>query len=154
MSGKSSREPIFLSQNRVLELHDVFEVVLMEQRAGHVDIAVVVVLITPNTDGVVVLQGEAEWVDLFVATSAVGSFAVHCKPFAECEVRFGFGRLFVQGGDIGRWWFRWVVENYSGNPRAAGDGLRAFGAGRHCHHGCVCDESSVAAIFDRNAVEL
>ena len=76
MSGEGAAEAVFVLQDRRFEFDHVREGVLIEERPGGIDGGAVTVGVTPPPDGVEVFEREAEGVDLFVATAAIGALAM------------------------------------------------------------------------------
>ena len=110
MFGEGAGEAVFFSKDGVLEFDDAGEFVFAEQFATDIYRTVVVVFLTPETGGVVVLQGESERIDLYMATGAIGTFPVDGEFFPDGQVSCVLV-VFNQGRDVRGRRFRGIVED-------------------------------------------
>ncbi|SVC92103.1 uncharacterized protein METZ01_LOCUS344957, partial [marine metagenome] len=76
VAGQGTSEASFFSEDGVLELDYVAEVVFPKKDALHVHLAPVFILVAPLPHRIVVLQGEPQGVELGVTTSAGGIFSM------------------------------------------------------------------------------
>ena len=115
MARESSGESILLCQNRVLEFHNVAELIFAEKSAAGIDLTTVLVSISPATDRIEVLQREPQRVELRVTAGAIRSCSVRFEAFTygQAEIVLA-GRL--QGWNIGWRWLWRVVENDARDP--------------------------------------
>ncbi len=127
VAGEGPGEAVFLGEDGVFELGDRFEGVLAEEGALGVDGSPVLVLVAPESGGAVVFEGEAERVDLVMATGAVRAFAVRRQSLTDCQ--FGqfllvdlWQRRNIRGRRFGR-----VVEDHRVDPGATSDRLSSRG---------------------------
>ncbi len=86
MAGEAADEAVLLREDGVLELHHRGESMLTEENPRDVDLTIVFVGFAPLSDGIEVFEGEPERVDVVVAATAVGPFAVHREALAEGEM--------------------------------------------------------------------
>ncbi len=94
-----------------------------------IDGASAFVFIPPASDGVEVLQAEADGVEDLVAVGTDGVGAVEFGALTQGEVGDFFLVLFFQCGDVGRSWGDLLSEDLFQHPDAAFDGTGAIGEG-------------------------
>jgi hypothetical protein len=100
MCGEGPCEAPLLRDDGSLERDRACEVMHPEERSAGIDRTAIVVVVSPPTGDVVVLEGEAERIEPRVAAGAGGVLPMRRELLADREVRIGRG-LF-EGGDIGR----------------------------------------------------
>ena len=76
---------LFLDDD-LLELREVPELMLLEENTADIDIAPVLILVTPDTGWPVVFQGKPQRVNLVMTTSTVLAFAVSSQSLANGEL--------------------------------------------------------------------
>jgi len=74
------------------------------------------VVVAPAADGIEVLEGEADGVDVLVATGTAGVGGVAVEEFADGG---GAGGVGLDCGDVGWWWRCGLAEDVLEEPGAA-----------------------------------
>ena len=85
-------------------------------------------VLAPESDGVVLLEGDAPGVDVSVAVGAGRLFAVDFHLFPDGEV-FVLGVLWVEFGHVGRRGCWWVAKDAVQQPHGSADGMGLLAVG-------------------------
>ena len=132
MLAEASDEPLRVSEKNVLEADYVLKPGFPVERSTGIDRKAGPVGIAPAPDGVVVLEGKPEGINLLMAGDAALIFLMSHEPLPKGQT-LGFNNsviLFDFRNDIGRG--RWgPVENHGGDPCSTPNGTGPERLGGH-----------------------
>ena len=83
MRGQGASKPVFLVEYGIFEIDNISKLMLTKQCSACVDLQAILVLVSPQSRGTIILKDETKWVDLGVAGGTIRSLSMRGETLTD-----------------------------------------------------------------------